>query len=70
MSMNNLSIVTRNEARDINGGKTYSCPFCHGYSGGYWSVYGHALKCSYYNSTIYRIGWNAAFRLLKKGLGL
>ena len=58
-----------NEARTINGGRTYGCPFCHRYSGSYWKVYAHALKCSYFNSTVFRLGWTAAIKLLTKGLG-
>lgn len=61
--------ISTNEAMAINGGKTYVCPFCYNKRGGYWSVYAHGLKCSYFNSKVYRIGWTAAFMLLKKGLG-
>jgi len=31
------------EAMQINGGKTYYCPFGCKKSGGYWSVYSHCL---------------------------
>ena len=39
----NLKTMNEMETREVNGGRTYSCPFgCHK-SGGYWSVYGHCL---------------------------
>ena len=35
--------LNNQEAMNINGGKTYKCPFGCGKRGGYWSVYSHCL---------------------------
>lgn len=65
-----MTTVNASELRNVIGGKTYVCPFCYRKRGSYWRVYAHALKCSYFNSAVFRYGWNSAFWLLKKGLGM
>ena len=39
----NLKTMNEMETREVNGGRTYNCPFGCNKSGGYWSVYGHCL---------------------------
>ena len=48
--------ITNSEAiRNINGGKTYHCPFGCNKRGGYWSVYWHCFtKRCYLNNSYFR----------------
>ena len=69
--MTNLTAIARDDSRSINGGaRYYACPFCNSYVSTYWNTYAHALKCSYFNSKVFRYGWTTAIWMLKKGLGL
>lgn len=60
------------EIRKINGGtKVYNCSFCHNYTTkSYWSMYRHALGCSYCNNMAYNIGWNAVLMIVGKLVGI
>lgn len=66
------NITTNTEIiRDVNGGaKIYNCSFCRNYSSkSYWNMYAHALRCSYCNSTAYRLGWDTVLNLVLKAAG-
>ncbi len=56
---------------ELNGGKTYDCPFCEDHSGGYWDVYWHALKtgCFKKNKTLKKL-WDTGWDLIKIGTKL
>ena len=66
--MTNVRTLTKNEARTMNGGKTYYCPFNYDYSGGYWATYWHVLnkKC-FLKDPYLRALWNAGWNLIDIG---
>ena len=53
------------ETRDINGGKTYKCPWGDYSSTSYWKTYAHALKCALKHGY-----FSAPIALIKAGLGI
>ena len=61
--------ISTNEAMNINGGKTYRCPFGCNKTGGYWSVYGHCLTkgCFKRNSKLNFL-WKAGGWCITTGL--
>ena len=58
------------EAMQINGGKTYHCPYGCRKSGGYWSVYWHCLtnRCFTRNKYMNAL-WKAAGWCISTALG-
>ena len=62
------NITNTKQTLDLNGGKTYNCPFCWNHSGGYWKVYWHALSsgCFKKNKTLKKL-WDTGWDLIKIG---
>ena len=62
------NITNTNQTLELNGGKTYTCPFCWKHSGGYWNVYWHALNtgCFKKNKTLKGL-WNTGWGLIDIG---
>ena len=53
------------EARTINGGKTYRCPWGDYSNTNYWKTYGHAIVCAAKHGVFDLPLW-----MIKTGLGL
>ena len=63
--MTNVRTLTKNEARELNGGRTYYCPWGDYSNNSYWRTYGHAVAHAY------RLGiFDFPLWLIKTGLGL
>lgn len=65
-----MTAVNINTMRLVEGGRTYYCPWCS-YSGGYWSVYWHALYNGCFKKNRYLKGlWDSGWSLIKIGAKL
>ena len=61
--------IAINETMNINGGKTYYCPFNCNKSGGYWSVYWHCISNGCFKKNSYLNGiWKAGKWCITTGL--
>ena len=58
------------EAMNINGGKTYKCPFGCNKKGGYWTVYAHCLSSGCFKRNAYlKAVWSGAKWCFSSALG-